>query len=62
MTTGLLLARREDPKEERSVARIISIQFIPEKKINERVKAPIREEVVLFYTKPIFKAKKFELF
>ena len=61
MTTGLLLATREDPKE-RSVARIISIQFVPEKKISDKVKSPIREEVVLFYTKPIFRAKKFELF
>jgi hypothetical protein len=61
MNTGLLLARTEDLKE-RSVARIISIQFIPEKKLNEKTKAPIGEQIVLFYTKPIFRAKKYELF
>jgi hypothetical protein len=59
--TGLLLAKTEDLKE-KSVARIISIQFIPEKKINERIKIPVEEETVLFYTKPIFRAKKYEFF
>jgi len=61
MSTSLLLAKKEDPKE-RSVARIIPIQFIPAKKIKEKATAFIQEEVVLFYTKPIFRAKKYELF
>jgi len=61
MSTSLLLAKKEDPKE-RSVARIIPIQFIPVKKIKEKATASIQEEVVLFYTKPIFRAKKYELF
>jgi hypothetical protein len=61
MSTSLLLAKSENPKE-RSIARIISIQFIPAKKIKENVITTIREETVLFYTKPIFKARKYELF
>ena len=61
MNTSLLLARKKNPKE-RSVARIISIQCIPEKKINENKKTSIQEEVILVYTKPIFRAKKYELF
>jgi hypothetical protein len=61
MNNGLLLVQRENPKE-RSLARIISIQFIPDKKIKDNAKTFIREETILFYTKPIFKAKKYELF
>jgi hypothetical protein len=61
MSTGLLLAKSENQKE-RSVARIISIQFISDKQIKEKAKASIREDLGLFYTKPIFRAKKFELF
>jgi hypothetical protein len=61
MSTGLLLAKKDDPKE-RSVARIIPIQFIPAKKFKEKATASIQEEVGLFYTKPIFRAKKYELF
>jgi len=61
MSTSLLLAKSENPKE-RSVARIISMQFIPTTKIKENVKTTIREETGLFYTKPIFRARKYELF
>ncbi|HEV8508014.1 MAG TPA: hypothetical protein VGQ53_21575 [Chitinophagaceae bacterium] len=61
MNTALLLAKTENPKE-RSVARIISIQFIPAKKSKEKQTILIPQETVLFYTKPIFKAKKYELF
>jgi hypothetical protein len=61
MSTGLLLAKKEDPKE-RSVARIIPIQFIPEKKVREWRKPSTQDETILFYTKPIFRAKKYELF
>jgi len=60
MNNGLLLAERENPKE-RSLARIISIQFIPVKKIKENAKTSI-QQTVLFYTKPIFRARKYELF
>ena len=61
MTTGVLLAKREDSRE-RSIARIIPIQFIPAKKIKETIMTSTQEKTVLFYTKPIFKAKKYELF
>ena len=61
MSTGLLLAKKEDPKET-SVARIIPIQFIPEKKVKERIKMSTQDETILFYVKPIFRAKKYELF
>jgi len=61
MSKGLLLANIEDPKD-RSIAKIISIQFIPAKKNKERETTPIQRETILFYTKPIFKAKKYELF
>ena len=61
MNTGLLLAKSENPKE-RSVARIISIQFIPAKKGKEREATLAQKETILFYTKPIFRAKKFEFF
>jgi hypothetical protein len=61
MTTGVLLAKREDSKE-RSVARIIPIQFIPEIKVKEWVKPSTQNHTILFYSKPIFRAKKYELF
>jgi len=61
MSKGLLLAKSEDLND-RAIAKIISIQFIPAKKIKEKATASIQEEVVLFYTKPIFRAKKYELF
>jgi isocitrate/isopropylmalate dehydrogenase len=61
MNTGLLLAKSENPKE-RSVARIISIQFIPAKKGKEKETTLIHKETILFYTKPIFRAKKYEFF
>ena len=61
MTTGALLATKEDSKE-RSVARIIPIQFIAAKKIRETIMTSTPDKTVLFYTKPIFKAKKYEFF
>lgn len=61
MNTNLLLAKSANPKE-RSVARIISIQFMAEKKIKENVKTSTQAQTVLFYTKPIFRARKYELF
>lgn len=61
MSNVLLLEKREDPKE-RSVARIISIQFVPAKKTKEREIIHVKEDTILFYTKPIFRAKKYELF
>jgi len=61
MTTGALLAKKEDSKE-RSVARIIPIQFIVAKKIRETIMTSAQDKTVLFYTKPIFKAKKYEFF
>ena len=62
MSNVLLLEKREDPRE-RSVARIISIQFVPAKKTKERETIiHVKEETILFYTKPIFRAKKYELF
>jgi len=61
MSTGLLLAKKEDSRD-RSVARIIPIRFIPEKKVKERIKMSTQDETILFYAKPIFKAKKYELF
>jgi hypothetical protein len=61
MNTGLLLATNENPKD-RSVARIISIQFITAKKTSERVTTPAQKETILFYTRPIFRAKKYEFF
>jgi hypothetical protein len=62
MSSGALLAKSEDPKL-RSVARIISIQFIPDKKNKERnTTIHVQQETILFYTKPIFRAKKYELF
>jgi len=57
----MCLARREDPKD-RSVGRIIPMQFISEKKVKERIKTSPRDETILFYARPIFKAKKYELF
>jgi hypothetical protein len=57
----MLLAKKEDPKN-RSVARIIPIQFIPEKKVKEWIKPSTQDETILFYAKPIFRAKKCELF
>jgi hypothetical protein len=61
MNTSLLMAKSENLKE-RSLARIISIQFIPAKKGKEKETALIQKETILFYTKPIFKAKKYEFF
>jgi hypothetical protein len=61
MNTGLVLAKSENPKE-RSVARIISIQFTPGKKGKEKETALTQKETILFYTKPIFRAKKYEFF
>jgi hypothetical protein len=61
MNAGSLVAKNIDPNQ-RSVAKIISIQFIPAKKVNDKPKSSLRDEVILFYTKPIFKAKKYELF
>jgi hypothetical protein len=62
MSKGLLLAKHEDPKD-RSVARIISIQFIPAKKKREtETTTHTQHEIILFYTKPIFRARKYELF
>jgi hypothetical protein len=61
MNTGLLLAKIRDPKE-RSVARIIPIEFNPAKKVRERETILIQKETILFYTRPIFRAKKYELF
>jgi len=61
MNANAFLAKNKDPKD-RSIARIIPIHFIPEKKVKENAKPFIEEEVILFYTKPVFRAKKFELF
>ena len=61
MSTSMLLAKREDSRE-RSLARIIPIQFILEKKVKETIKTFTQQETTLFYTKPIFKAKKYEFF
>ena len=61
MNTGLLLSKSRVPKD-RSLARIISIEFVPAKKIKEKAKPSREDETFLFYTKPIFRAKKYELF
>lgn len=61
MNTGVLLAKSEHPKEG-SLARIISIQFVPAKKGRENDMAVVQKKTVLFYTKPIFRAKKYEFF
>jgi hypothetical protein len=61
MSTSMLLAKSEYPRD-RSVARIIPIQFILEKKVKERIKTSSQDETILFYSKPIFRAKKYEFF
>ena len=61
MSTGLLLAKSENLRE-RSVARIISIQFIPAKKGKEKETTVVQKETTLFYTRPIFRARKYEFF
>jgi hypothetical protein len=57
----MLLIKEKDSKE-RSVARIIPMQFIPEKRVKEWIKPSTQDKTILFYTKPIFKARKYELF
>jgi len=47
MNTGLLLAKSENPKE-RSVARIISIEFTPGKKSKEKETSVTKKETILF--------------
>jgi len=61
MNSNLLLAKSANPKD-RAVARIISIEFIPVKKVKENIKTSVQEETILFYTRPIFRARKYELF
>jgi len=57
----MLLARNEGPKE-MTVARIIPIHFIYSEKGKHTTKSAEKKETFLFYTKPIFKARKYELF
>jgi len=61
MNTNTLLAKNEDPKEI-TIARIIPIHFIYSEKGKHTTRPAEKKETLLFYTKPIFKARKYELF
>jgi len=64
MSNVLLLQDSENTKD-KVPAKIISIQFIPERRTNkdhQDSKKKDAKEPILFYTKPIFKANEYEFF
>ena len=64
--SNVLLLQNSRNTGDKVPAKIISIQFIPERRINKtdlqdsKKKDP--NEPILFYTRPIFKANKYEFF
>ena len=62
---GNLIVEKQHLNPERSLARVIPIRyFLKEKTMNINLTAKHKEkkETISFYNKPIFRAKKYELF
>jgi|GEM_PF-2688588 hypothetical protein len=64
MTDVLLLPESLNTKD-KPLARVIPIRFIADKKIKTEIKVvkeKEKKEPILFYTRPIFKANKYEFY
>ena len=63
--SNVLLLQDSGNTKEKIPAKIISIRFIPERRTDKEGQVSQKKEAketILFYTKPIFKANKYEFF